>query len=81
MDYHEILEILELYIMERRREICNATNTEFMELFSGKKFEIQNYLEFFTCMCDDILSERARIGGDWAVASVAFTREMRDHIR
>ena len=67
--------------LERRREICNATNTEFMELFSGKKFEIQNYLEFFTCMCDDILSERARIGGDWAVASVAFTREMRDHIR
>merc|ERR1712142_1102284 len=67
--------------LERRREICAAANNEFMELGSGKEFKIENYLEFFTIMCDDILSERKRIGGDWAVASVAFTREMRDHIR
>lgn len=32
-------------------------------------------------MCDDILSERKRIGGDWAIATIAMTREVRDHIR
>ena len=56
-------------------------NAAFMELFSGKKFDIEDYREFYTIMCDDILRERKRIGGDWAVAGMAFTRSMRDHIR
>eukprot|EP00091_Calanus_sinicus_P022987 TRINITY_DN7576_c0_g1_i3.p1 TRINITY_DN7576_c0_g1~~TRINITY_DN7576_c0_g1_i3.p1 ORF type:complete len:118 (+),score=36.63 TRINITY_DN7576_c0_g1_i3:244-597(+) len=37
--------------------------------------------EFYTAMCDDILSERKRIGGDWAIAGIAMNRELRDHIR
>jgi len=67
--------------LERRRRICNATNAEFMELFSGKEFDIENFRELYTIMCEDIIRERKRIGGDWAVAGVAFTRSMRDHIR
>merc|ERR1712013_459441 len=67
--------------LERRREICNAANAAFMELFSGKEFNIEHYREFYTIMCEDIMRERKRIGGDWAVAGVAFNRSMRDHIR
>ena len=67
--------------LERRRKICNATNAAFMELLSGKEVDIEHFKEFYTIMCDDIVRERKRIGGDWAVAGVALTRSMRDHIR
>jgi len=67
--------------LERRRKICNAANAEFMELLSGREFDIEDYRELYTILCDDIMRERKRIGGDWAVAGVAFTRSMRDHIR
>jgi len=67
--------------LERRREICSAANVAFMDLFSGKEFNIEDYREFYTIMCEDIMRERKRIGGDWAVAGVALTQSMRDHIR
>ena len=67
--------------LERRREVVKAANAAFTELFSGKEFDIEDYREFYTIMCEDIMRERKRIGGDWAVAGVAFNRSMRDHIR
>jgi len=67
--------------LERRREICNAANAAFMEILSGKDFDIEQFRELYTIMCEDIMRERKRIGGDWAVAGVAFNRSMRDHIR
>ena len=33
---------------------------------------------FYELMCEDILKERVRIGGDWAIATVVFTRVHRD---
>ena len=36
---------------------------------------------FYQMMCEDILRERRRIGGDWAVATVVFAREFRDLLR
>jgi len=41
----------------------------------------KRFYAFYSCMCADILRERKRIGGDWAIATVAFTRALRDHIR
>ena len=67
--------------LERRREICKAANAAFTDLFSRKEFNIEDYREFYSIMCEDIMRERKRIGGDWAVAGVAFTRSMRYHIR
>ena len=32
-------------------------------------------------MCEDILSERRRIGGDWVVAGCVINRRLRDQIR
>ena len=53
----------------------------FMATFKGEEFNSDILREFYTAMCDDILRERKRIGGDWAIAAVTMTREMRDHIR
>jgi len=68
--------------LEKRMEICKKGTDAFMAVFNGGKFELEGTIkEFYTCMCEDILSERRRIGGDWAVAAVALTRALRDHIR
>ena len=36
---------------------------------------------FYELMCEDILRERKRIGGDWAVATIVLAREHRDLLR
>ena len=53
----------------------------FMEILNGKELDLEVAKEFYSCMCDNILSERKRIGGDWVIAHIAFTRNLRDHIR
>ena len=67
--------------LEKRKEVRKRSINAFREVLSGKKFNVEDFKEYYSCMCDDIISERKRIGGDWAVAGVAFTRGMRDHIR
>ena len=42
---------------------------------------IEKNKELFNIMCEDIMRERKRIGGDWVVAGTALTQSMRDHIR
>ena len=67
--------------LEKRREICTKGLDAIMETIAGKKFNVEDFMEFYSCMCQDIQRERKRIGGDWVVATVAFTKELRDHIR
>ena len=66
---------------EKRREVVVKGMNACMEMINGKDFEIEEFREFYSCMCEDIQRERKRIGGDWVVATVAFTRALRDHIR
>merc|ERR1712179_332308 len=35
----------------------------------------------YVAMCDDIVRERARLGGDWAIATVLDSRSIRDFVR
>ena len=37
--------------------------------------------KLYKALCDDIRQERRRIGGDWAVAGVIQTKQIRDIIR
>ena len=67
--------------LEERMEICQKSNDMFMAIFNGEEYDLEIAKEFYSSMCDDILSERKRIGGDWAIAAVTLTRELRDHIR
>merc|ERR1711892_251463 len=70
--------------LEKRMEICKKGNEEFMNVMNGAEFDLEGTTgikESYTSMCEDILSERRRIGGDWAVAAVALTHGLRDHIR
>jgi len=70
--------------VEKRIMICKGANDPFEKILKGEELDEedkQKFYAFYGCMCDDILSERKRIGGDWAIATVAFTRALRDHIR
>ena len=37
--------------------------------------------KFYELLCEDITSQRARIGGDWVVAGVVLRKDQRDLIR
>jgi len=67
--------------LEERKEISRMGTESFMKMFSGEEYDIEPIRGFYTGMCADILSERRRIGGDWAIAAVTLTRDMRDLIR
>ena len=67
--------------LEERMEVCKKANDMFMAIFNGVEYDLEDAKDFYSSMCDDILSERKRIGGDWAIAAVTLTRELRDHIR
>ena len=66
---------------EERMKTLNGITSLFMDLMQGKGYDKELLKKFYTLQCEDILRERNRIGGDWAIATVSFTREMRDHIR
>ena len=67
--------------LEERREICKRTEDIFGKVIKGEDFEMDAAKEFYGAMCDDIKQERLRIGGDWAIAAVTLSRELRDFIR
>jgi len=67
--------------LAERLKICQKATDMFLGVFKGEEFIPEIMKEYYNAMCADILSERKRIGGDWAIAAVTMTREMRDHIR
>ena len=55
--------------------------TEFTNMAEGKEFDPEKLAPFYHEMCKDILAEKKRIGGRWAVAQAVPTRQLRDQIR
>ena len=69
--------------LQRRREAIEKVLTAGKILRATPKAHIDKelYLDYYQLKCEDITREKARIGGDWAVAYSVFTRGMRDVIR
>ena len=68
---------------EERREVCKKNGEAWERLIKEEETEadwlvIEKYLEI---LCEDIKSQRERIGGDWAVAGCTTHRRMRDIVR
>jgi gluconate kinase len=66
---------------EERRELAGRVNKDFMKMFTGEEFDNEVIEEGYRAMCANIRSERARMGGDWAVCCVLLTRRIRDIVR
>ena len=50
-------------------------------LLAGQEYDQSVMSEYFRLMAEDIATQKKRIGGNWAVATVVFNRADRDLIR
>ena len=64
-----------------RREICNQAIKQWQLKMAGKEYDRAAEEGMYRDMCNDIARERARIGGDWAIATVLDSPHIRDFVR
>ena len=55
--------------------------TEFDNLKNGQSYDFKKLCEIWSVMAKDVIRERKRMGGDWAVVHAVPKRALRDHIR
>ena len=67
--------------MKERSQIINASKNIFGEIMAGKEYDREVFKKFYQEMGEDIKREKERIGGDFAVAHVVLTKEVRDVLR
>ena len=67
-------------MLERKRTLARAM-TEAQYFLKGEKFDEACIYDWIDKMVKDLKTQRARIGGNWAVASVMHTRKWRDFAR
>jgi len=67
--------------VDQRRALAKTLNEVFENVMGGKDYDEDLLEEGYRAMCQDILQERARLGGDWAVAGVLFSRRLRQFVR
>ena len=72
---------LNILANEERRDIWKKASAYFGKFLAGGDYDKEITEEFYGMMCEDIQRERKRIGGNWAIAFVAFSQELRDFIR
>jgi len=64
-----------------RSAIVKKVQAVWGNLFAGMEYDKELVKQYYTEMCKDISTQRERIGGDWAIAHVVFSREIRDMMR
>ena len=67
--------------MRERIEITRAVNSEWAPMMKGLDFNMDAVKSFYRELAMDIKTQKERIGGDWAVANVVYSREIRDKMR
>eukprot|EP00090_Calanus_glacialis_P002740 TRINITY_DN12044_c0_g1_i3.p1 TRINITY_DN12044_c0_g1~~TRINITY_DN12044_c0_g1_i3.p1 ORF type:complete len:331 (+),score=83.34 TRINITY_DN12044_c0_g1_i3:73-993(+) len=66
--------------LERRKEVSEKFMKEFGSFLRGD-YDKDVFVEFYELLCQDIIRERQRIGGDWVIASCVVTQDIRNIIR
>ena len=66
---------------DARLEMLTKTRDMWLDLFNGKEFDREMMKTYYGAMAADIGAEKKRIGGDFAVANVIITKEVRDKMR
>jgi len=67
--------------MEERREVVQSSQNIWADLMAGKEYDKELLNKYYQLMAGDISSEKKRIGGNWAIAHVLLTREIRENMR
>ena len=50
-------------------------------MVAGLDFDKEVLKEYYKALSEDIKKQKTRIGGDWVIANVSFSRDIRDAIR
>ena len=66
---------------EERKAMLRRTLAVFGDVMAGRDYNMELLLEFYQHLALNIKSEKDRIGGDFAVATVLMNRRVRDHVR
>ena len=67
--------------MEERKKVTQDCHTIWRDLMAGKDYDKEMFRKFYQMLAGNIKEEKKRIGGDWAIAHVLLTRELRDNMR
>merc|ERR550517_909011 len=67
--------------VKERKAICDASVKQWEAMLQGKEADVGALEAMYREMCKDIARERARLGGDWAIATVIHSQSMRDFVR
>ena len=66
---------------DARKEMLGKTSEMWMNLFAGKDIDREMMATYYAALAADIGSEKKRIGGDFAIAHVIVTKDVRDKMR
>eukprot|EP00092_Neocalanus_flemingeri_P009390 GFUD01010104.1.p1 GENE.GFUD01010104.1~~GFUD01010104.1.p1 ORF type:complete len:351 (+),score=105.54 GFUD01010104.1:41-1093(+) len=66
------------HVPKETAAIIHRSGKEWEKAFKGEDSDLS---EVFNVMCENILKERKRVGGDWVVAMAVPNRKMRDLIK
>ena len=66
---------------KERVQLMRRANTVWGPLVAGLEYDKDILKEFFSALCHDINTQKQRIGGHWAIAQLAFKRDIRDVMR
>jgi len=67
--------------MEERKDTMKKMQGSWGNIMQGKDYDKEALLDFYRLLAADIGREKKRIGGDFAVATVIFTADMREALR
>ena len=68
-------------VPQERIDVVSEGAFHYLAMSDGQKHDITKVSGFYFAMSDDIVKEKKRIGGNWAVAQAVPTRALRDRIR
>ena len=64
-----------------RATLIKRVNEVWGPLMAGKEYDKELVAEYYTEMCQDIIKQKKRIGGDWAIAHVVFSMDVKNIMR
>jgi len=69
-------------ISMERQNICRLGFEEGYKLaFQGQPVDPKIWSDFYNLLCDDILKERSKLGGDWVIGQAVYSKAAREVIR
>ena len=67
--------------MEERKAVIDRSLAEWSKIFEGKEHDKEALYEFYHHLAMDVAREKKRIGGDFVIASILMSADIREHLR